>query len=196
MNMPMIPDAIEQAAPTRKAIPVMIPIGRPARRRHVRDVLRLDDADDDADEHGADQREHGDRRVLPPDEGVGALADRVADGHHLRRAGVARHHVTGEIQGEEDGRDTGDRDHPGDELHGTSEAGGRSTARRFMCAPRADRSDTRKTPAGSAFERPPARRRYGNARPASGSTAASARSSGDPARHPAIGRQLLATAGR
>ena len=30
-NMPMIPDAIEQAAPTMKAIPVMIPIGMPAR---------------------------------------------------------------------------------------------------------------------------------------------------------------------
>ncbi len=29
-NMPMIPDAIEHAAPTRKANPVMIPIGRPA----------------------------------------------------------------------------------------------------------------------------------------------------------------------
>ncbi len=30
-NMPMIPDAIEQAAPTRKANAVMSPIGRPAR---------------------------------------------------------------------------------------------------------------------------------------------------------------------
>ena len=29
-NMPMIPDAIEQMAPTRKAIPVMTPIGIPA----------------------------------------------------------------------------------------------------------------------------------------------------------------------
>ncbi len=28
--MPMIPDAIEQAAPTRKAMPVMTPMGRPA----------------------------------------------------------------------------------------------------------------------------------------------------------------------
>ncbi len=30
MNMPMIPDAIEQAAPTMKAIPVRTPIGSPA----------------------------------------------------------------------------------------------------------------------------------------------------------------------
>ena len=30
MSMPMIPDAIEHAAPTRKAKPVMTPIGRPA----------------------------------------------------------------------------------------------------------------------------------------------------------------------
>ena len=30
MNMPMIPDAIEQAAPTANATAVMIPIGRPA----------------------------------------------------------------------------------------------------------------------------------------------------------------------
>ena len=30
-NMPMIPDAIEQAAPTRNAIAVMTPIGKPAR---------------------------------------------------------------------------------------------------------------------------------------------------------------------
>ena len=30
MNIPMIPDAIEQAAPTMNAKPVMTPIGRPA----------------------------------------------------------------------------------------------------------------------------------------------------------------------
>ncbi len=29
-NMPMMPDAIEQAAPTRKAMPVITPMGRPA----------------------------------------------------------------------------------------------------------------------------------------------------------------------
>ena len=29
-NMPMMPDAIEHRAPTKKATPVMIPIGRPA----------------------------------------------------------------------------------------------------------------------------------------------------------------------
>ena len=43
MNMPMIPDAIEQAAPTRKATPVMIPIGSAGELRHVGDVGRLDE---------------------------------------------------------------------------------------------------------------------------------------------------------
>ena len=48
--------------------------------RHIRDLRGLDDADDDADEHRADQGQQRDGGVLAPDEGVRALADRVADG--------------------------------------------------------------------------------------------------------------------
>ena len=55
-NMPMIPDAIEHAAPTRNANAVMIPIGRPAIERHVGDLGRLDQRDDDADDHRAEDR--------------------------------------------------------------------------------------------------------------------------------------------
>ena len=44
MYMPMIPEAIEQAAPTRNANAVMMPIGTPARTGHVGDIRGLDDA--------------------------------------------------------------------------------------------------------------------------------------------------------
>ena len=51
-----------------------------------------------------------DGRVLAPDEGVRALADRAGDGLHLRRPGVARQHVAGQVEREQDGDDAGDRD--------------------------------------------------------------------------------------
>ena len=59
-NMPMIPDAIEHAAPTRKAMAVNDPDRQAGQLRHVGDIGRLDDADDDADDDRADDRE--DRR--------------------------------------------------------------------------------------------------------------------------------------
>ena len=43
MYMPMMPDAIEQAAPTRKATPVLMPSSS-AEDVGVGDLLRLDDA--------------------------------------------------------------------------------------------------------------------------------------------------------
>jgi hypothetical protein len=77
---------------------------------HVGDVRCLDDGDHDADDHGADDRERRDGRVLAPDECVRALPDRAGDGLHLRRPGVARQHVAGKVQREEYGCDPGDRD--------------------------------------------------------------------------------------
>ena len=61
MYMPMMPDAIEQAAPTRNANAGHDADRRaPARLGTSATVGRLDERDDDADDHGADDRE--DRR--------------------------------------------------------------------------------------------------------------------------------------
>ncbi len=85
MYMPMMPEAIEQAAPTRKATPVRMPeLG--AEDVGVGDVLRLDDRDDHADDDRATERQEGDRRVLAPDEGDRALVD--GPGHVLHRLGA------------------------------------------------------------------------------------------------------------
>ena len=93
--------------------------------RHVRDLGRLDERDEHADEDRADDGEDEDRRVLAPNEGDGTLEDRAGDVLHRLRSLVARQHVASEIDGEEDRHDTGDRDHPGDLLHETSERGRR-----------------------------------------------------------------------
>ena len=93
--------------------------------RHVSDLRRLDERDEHADEDGAHDREDEDRRVLAPNEGDGTLEDRAGDVLHRLRPLVARQHVASEIDGEEDRHDTGDRDHPGDLLHETSERGRR-----------------------------------------------------------------------
>ena len=100
-NMPMIPEAIEHAAPTRKANAVMIPIGRPASASGWTGTSatagRLDERDDDADDHRAEDGDDPDGRVLAPDEGDGALEDRA--GHVLHRLGalVPRQHVAGQV---------------------------------------------------------------------------------------------------
>ena len=82
MYMPMMPEAIEQAAPTRKATPVMMPSWRPktsvsatsAVSTRAMTTPMIDGADDGQD---------GDRRVLATDEGDGALEDGA--GHVLHR---------------------------------------------------------------------------------------------------------------
>ena len=94
-SMPMIPDAIEHAAPTRKAKPVMTPIGRPASLGTSATSADLDDADDDADDDGADDGEDADRRVLAADEGGRALVDGAGDVLHRLRPGVSREDVSG-----------------------------------------------------------------------------------------------------
>ena len=105
MYMPMIPDAIEQAAPTRKAIAVTDADRRAGQRRDVGDVGGLDERDDDADDHGADDREQRDRRVLAADEGDGALEDGAGDVLHLLGPRVTGEHVAGQVDGEQDGDD-------------------------------------------------------------------------------------------
>ena len=92
MNMPMIPDAIEHAAPTMNAKAVMTPIGRPASFGTFGDLLGLDDGDDDPDHDRADDREDRDRPVLPPDEGDRALEDRAGHRLHLSASPVVREH--------------------------------------------------------------------------------------------------------
>ena len=156
MNMPMMPEAIEQAAPTRKATAVMIPIGAPARSGTSATSRVSTMRDHQADDHRADEGQQPDRRVLALDEGVGALADRVAHVLHRLRPLVTREDVAGQVEGEGNGHDPGDGDHPGDQLHETSEGVG-VRVRRWR-ADRTERCDTRKSPAECAVKRPPARR--------------------------------------
>ena len=103
MNMPMMPEAIEQAAPTRKAMPVRMPRSTPLTGVSAT-CLGLDDADDDPGDHDrADEGEDADRRVLAADEGDRALVDRPGDVLHLLGAGVPGQDVTGEVDREQDG---------------------------------------------------------------------------------------------
>ena len=110
MSMPMMPEAIEHAAPTMKANPVMTPIGRPASFGHVGDLGGFDEADDDADHHGADDGEDPDGRVLATDEGDRTLVDGAGHVLHRLRPGVAREDVPGQVDGEQDGDDPGRQD--------------------------------------------------------------------------------------
>ena len=84
--MPMIPEAIEHAAPTRKANAGHDPDREAGERGTSATVGRLDERDDHADDHRADDGEDRDRRVLAPDEGDGALEDRAGDVLHRLRA--------------------------------------------------------------------------------------------------------------
>ena len=80
--------------------------------RHVSDRGRLDQRDDEADDHRTEDRNDPDGRVLAADEGDGSLEDRA--GHVLHRLGplVPRQHVASEISGEQDRDDARDRDEP------------------------------------------------------------------------------------
>ena len=108
MYMPMIPDAIEHAAPTRNAMPVRQPRSSPKILVSATS-LPLEDRDDDADDDRADDGEDADRRVLAPDEGDRALEDRAGDVLHRLGARVTRQDVAGEVQGEQHGDDAGGR---------------------------------------------------------------------------------------
>ncbi len=103
MNMPMIPEAIEHSAPTMNAKAVMIADRRAGQRRDVGDLGGLDERDEDPDQHHADEGEDEDRRVLAADERHGAFVDRAGHGFHLRRTGVAREDVAGQVDREGDG---------------------------------------------------------------------------------------------
>ena len=97
MNMPMIPDAIEQAAPTMKAKPVMTPIGRPASlgtsATSAVSTMPMTTPMTTAPTIGQD----ADRRVLAAEERDRTFEDGA--GHVLHRLGprVARQDVPGEV---------------------------------------------------------------------------------------------------
>ena len=104
-NMPMIPEAIEHRAPTKKATPVMIPIGRPAivgtsATSGVSTQAISAPIEDTRPTTSAGQE---DRRVLATDERHRAFVDRAGDGLHLGRAGIARQDVAGQVDREGDG---------------------------------------------------------------------------------------------
>ena len=104
-NMPMIPDAIEHSAPTKKAKAVMSPIGRPAMdgtsaTSGVSTTVISAPIDDRAD-HGEDE----DRRVLALDEGDCAFEDRPGDVLHLLGPRVASQDIAGQVDRKQDGDD-------------------------------------------------------------------------------------------
>ena len=106
----MIPDAIEHAAPTRKAIPGHHPDRQAGQLGHVGDVGRFDDADDDADDDRADDGEDPDGRVLATDEGGRALVDGAGHVLHRLRPRVSREDSAGQVDGEQDGDDARGQD--------------------------------------------------------------------------------------
>ena len=109
MYMPMMPDAIEQAAPTRNASAVRQPRSRP--KTSVSATSFVSKTVMTAPMHDRpDEGEDADRRVLAPDEGDGTLEDRAGDILHLLGPGVACEHVTGEVDGEEHGDEAGRQD--------------------------------------------------------------------------------------
>ena len=110
MYMPMIPDAIEQAAPTRKAIAVRMPIGAPASVGTSATSAVSTSGDHHPDHDRRDEGEQGDRRVLATDERDRALEDRAGDVLHLLGPGVARQDVAGEVDREQHGDDAGRQD--------------------------------------------------------------------------------------
>ena len=112
MNMPMMPDAIEHAAPTRNANAVMIPIGRPAIEGTSATAGVSTSVMTTPMTTAPKMAMIGDGRVLAPDEGDGPFEDRAGDVLHRLRALVTRQHVAGQVEGKEDRDDAGDRDEP------------------------------------------------------------------------------------
>ena len=86
MNMPMMPEAIEQAAPTRNAmrgVDAQLDAVDGRCRRHLGPVH---DGDDGADDDRADQGQDADGDVLATDEGDRTLVDGGRDVLHRLRA--------------------------------------------------------------------------------------------------------------
>ena len=89
----------------------------------IGDLLALDEGDDQADHHRSTERQQTDGLVLAPDEGDRALEDHPPDLLHRLGAHVAVQDVVRKVEGECDGQQARDGDHPGDrlELHQSSE---------------------------------------------------------------------------
>ena len=109
MNIPMMPEAIEHAAPTRNAIAGPDPELRPE-GAGVRDVRCLERRDEDREPDRRDQGEDRDGRVLAPDERDGSLEDGRRDVLHGLRAGVAPEDVPGKVQRKPDRDQAGGQD--------------------------------------------------------------------------------------
>ena len=90
MNMPMMPRRHRAGGADEESDAGHGRDWHAGQRRHVRHVGRLDDVDDDADDHRAGQRKQPDRRVLPPDEGHRTLVDGARHLAHGICAGVPR----------------------------------------------------------------------------------------------------------
>ena len=126
MYMPMMPDAIEQAAPTRKAIPVRMPSSTPKMSVSATSgpsTMAMTRPITTAPPMASRPMVRYWRRMkaTAPSKIVPAMSC-IAVG-----AGIGAQDVPGEVEGEGDRGDTGDRDHPDDglELHGSSECGRR-----------------------------------------------------------------------
>ncbi len=78
------------------------PEGQPqGRGDRVEVVVGADEAVEQEDDRGEKQRQDADRRVLPPEERLGAFLDGVGDGLHGRGAGVAAEDPPHEVAGDE-----------------------------------------------------------------------------------------------
>ena len=112
-NMPMIPEAIEHAAPTRNANAVMTPdrqrrpwTGTSATAGVSTSVMTTPMIT------AREDRDDPDRRVLAADERDGTLEDRAGDVLHRLGALVSRQDVARQVEREQDRDDARDRDKP------------------------------------------------------------------------------------
>ena len=110
MYMPMIPEAIEQAAPTRKAIAGPDADGAPASDGTSATSAVSTSVMTTPMTTAPTRARMRDRRVLAADERDRALEDRAGDVLHRLRPGVARQDVAGEVEREQDGDDAGGQD--------------------------------------------------------------------------------------
>ena len=112
MNMPMIPEAIEHGRTDDEGECRHDPDRDAGQAGHVGDIRGLDPGDQDADQDRRDDGEHRDGGVLALHERHRALVDGAGDRLHLGRPGVARQHVAGQVEREQDRGEAGDRDDP------------------------------------------------------------------------------------
>ena len=87
---------------------------------HVGHVARLDYEDHHADDNGASKSQNANRGVLATDESDGTFMNSARHLAHRVRAGVPAQDVAGQVAGERNSGQSGDRDDPlngGGEFH-------------------------------------------------------------------------------